>query len=504
MSVVKLWFDDSFRTVHRAVLSIVAILFLLVYIGIALVRISYPFELEWMEGGSVIQVQRVLEGNPLYVKPSLGFIPFIYGPVYFYASACVAAVTGNGFLPLRLVSFLSSIGCFACIALIVYRRSRSPFVSLLAGCLFAATFRIGGAFFDLARVDSLFLVLLLAGIYALESPRGWIRMCIAPALLSLSFFTKQSALIVIGTMLLGVMLTRPLREKVVITLVLLVLIGGGVLLLDGLSGGWFTYYTVTVPSGHELQPNVLLEFWTKDLFPVMGIAAVFSVAGFAARDRIAWRGEALRDVLVFTALMAAGYVSRIHFGGFENVLMVAFAGLAIFFGLGLAELIKQQNASPLWSRVVLAGVVVQFIALGFDPRDQVPSQADRAAGTSIVRRIASFRGDVFVFCHPELLRQAGKPTTMHGYAFDDIVRAEYGSGSQYQVEQQLAAMVGAGGYDAIIADSYGEVKRFMPDIGKHYTLVDKSLSRDVFHPVTGSDTRPSLLFVRTDLVLTHP
>src|SRR5437867_2599 len=97
------------------------VLYLLVYLVIALRRMSFPFELEWMEGASIGHVDRLLHGLPLYAKPSLDFTPFIYPPLYFIVSAWVAKLTGNGFLPLRLVSFAASLACFALLYAIVRR-----------------------------------------------------------------------------------------------------------------------------------------------------------------------------------------------------------------------------------------------------------------------------------------------------------------------------------------------------------------------------------------------
>jgi hypothetical protein len=66
---------------HHALPVIAGAAYLLVYIVIALMRDWYPFELEWLEGASVVHVQRVLDGRPLYVPPSLDFVPFIYPPL---------------------------------------------------------------------------------------------------------------------------------------------------------------------------------------------------------------------------------------------------------------------------------------------------------------------------------------------------------------------------------------------------------------------------------------
>ena len=100
-----------------------ALAFLALYFAIAPARIGYPFELEWMEGACVDHVRRVLAGRPLYVVPSLDFVPFVYPPLYFWVSAVAAKLIGVGFLPLRLVSFLSSLGCFAIIFPMVRRPS---------------------------------------------------------------------------------------------------------------------------------------------------------------------------------------------------------------------------------------------------------------------------------------------------------------------------------------------------------------------------------------------
>src|SRR4029079_4674283 len=52
--------------------------FILIYVVVALLRVRYPYHLEWMEGGAFSQVRWILSGHPLYVRPRLLFIPFTY------------------------------------------------------------------------------------------------------------------------------------------------------------------------------------------------------------------------------------------------------------------------------------------------------------------------------------------------------------------------------------------------------------------------------------------
>src|SRR5262245_60511937 len=67
-------------------------------------RLTYPHELEWMEGAMVDHAERVRAGLDLYVPPTAQHVQFLYTPLLFYLGALVAAVIGPGFLALRLVS----------------------------------------------------------------------------------------------------------------------------------------------------------------------------------------------------------------------------------------------------------------------------------------------------------------------------------------------------------------------------------------------------------------
>ena len=122
------------------VLSICACYYLAVYCIVGAVRMPFPGALEWLESSAYYQVLRVLAGQSLYVEPSLEYVPSIYPPLYFYAAALLARITGPGFLALRLVSFLSSLGSMALIGYIVYRESYRRIAGLWAAGFFAATY----------------------------------------------------------------------------------------------------------------------------------------------------------------------------------------------------------------------------------------------------------------------------------------------------------------------------------------------------------------------------
>ena len=97
--------------------------FVALYLGFSLQRIAHPFELEWMEGGSLEHLMRVLRGEPLYVTPSIEFVPFPYPPFYYYLGAIVSKLTGPSFLPLRIISLAASLGTAWIVHLFVRRET---------------------------------------------------------------------------------------------------------------------------------------------------------------------------------------------------------------------------------------------------------------------------------------------------------------------------------------------------------------------------------------------
>ncbi len=225
------------------------------FLFISFSRMAFPFSLEWMEGGSYIQVSRILAGQPLYVRPSFDFIPQIYPPVYFYFSALVSKVLENDFLPLRLVSITATLGILLLIFNLVHKQTGSKLGGLLAGGFFCATYELTGHWFDLARVDSLALAfLLLSACFLLEDkPTASI---LGGIFLALSCFTKQTMLITAGVFMIYCLF--PLRKNNLIFIGTATLgFLGGTLALDWLHEGWYFYYIFHLPGRHNVLPNII-------------------------------------------------------------------------------------------------------------------------------------------------------------------------------------------------------------------------------------------------------
>src|ERR1700751_877802 len=68
------------------------------YLFVALSRLDYPFALEQLEGNSLVEVPRLLGGQPLYPAPNAGYVPDGYPPLYFFVLAAVSRVLGVSYL----------------------------------------------------------------------------------------------------------------------------------------------------------------------------------------------------------------------------------------------------------------------------------------------------------------------------------------------------------------------------------------------------------------------
>ncbi len=492
--------DDRWKalsTVARRLALAAALVYPAAYLFIALQRIDYPFEIEWMEGGSAGHVARVLAGEGLYAPPTLAFTPFIYPPLYFHGSAWFAQLLGEGFLPLRLVSLLSSLFCFVLVGRFVARECGDRRAGLLAAGLLAASFEISGAWFDIARVDSLFLLFTLASLYLLRFGKTLSAAVAAGVLGGCAFFTKQTALVVLAPFLICAVVAR-VRMWVAFSAALAVVVVVGCLLLDARSDGWFAYYVFDLPAQHRIRWWKLERFWRLDVLARLPVAAAAAVAFFGVSRFGANDPRRLYYPCLAIGTLGASLLSRLHSGGYANVLLPAYAGLAILFGLGVNESLRSPVARrrPVAALAIYVLCLLQFALLAYDPRKQIPSERDRSAGERLVETIRSFEGEVLVVGHGYLADLAGKRRSAQWMAIADILRAGEGPVKD-DIQREIKGAIRELRFAAIIIDG----DWYEEDLEAYYELRGSAFDDDsVFWTRTGLRTRPERIYVpkRTD------
>jgi hypothetical protein len=425
------------------------------YLFVALRRLDYPFALEQLEGNSLVEVHRILMRQPLYPAPTAGYVPDGYPPLYFLVSAPVARVLGVSYLSLRLVSLISSLACFALLARLVQRETGSIMAATGAAGMFAATYFVAGTWFDIARVDSLFLALSVGGLYAARHMRAARGAIAVGALLAAAALTKQTGLAE-GVAVIAALLTGPRRRLACVAAVTEVaVLGVSTFVLRLTSGGWYTYYIVKQMSEHSLTYVNFGWFWT----------ALLTATGLAGGAALIGARRVPRELLAGCAALAAeGYVTLVHSGGAINDMLPAYLAMALLAGLALG------SGSVRWVTTA-AGVLVLaqsvFLLASSHPSQAIPTSADRAAGERLVAGMRAFGGDVAVPGDPSLSLLAGMaPAAVPGAVYD-VLRATNNAGIMSYRGSAYDA-VKARQFSAFIANSPGQPLNNPPDLVVYY------------------------------------
>jgi len=507
--------------VTGAALWLLGLYFLAAFLFLAWHHIPWPFELEWMEGGMLDHVHRLLEGGRLYGPPALEFTAFSYPPLYFYFAAALGTFFSAGFPLLRTISTLALLFTVLLIGYWIRRESGSRRAGVLAGALYLASYPVSGFWFGLARVDSLFLLLLLAGLYLLRRSRTLAGGLGAALLLALAFFCKQTALVISLPVMIWLALCGKNPRRWIIPAAWLGLLAAGLWMLQRASGGWLFYYLFYLPGEHLPVWWRVHHFWIDYFFKPLPIATLagglYLLAGSSR-----FRGRDLFWPAAAAGLVGGPWLASVPSGAFHNVAMPAHAAFAMLFALAVQRWFtaaarrespssRQQQpegpalrflralcARPALRRCALflpwAAALLQLILLLYNPLHHLPAAADRQAGEALVRRIAAVQGELWIPSHGYLARLAGKSGCAHRCALDDVLRGTDEPGKR-ELEREIAGALVERSYAVIIASDdwlaleiergYGEGRRIF-DPGRR------------FYPLTGWQTRPELWYERRE------
>ena len=439
-------------------------------------RLAYPFELEWMEGAMVVHVERLATGQSLYVEPTLAFVPFAYPPLYFYLCAALALVIGVGFPALRIVSIAATAITGVTVASIA-RRSGGEAAALAACAAYAGAYGLSDAWFDLGRVDALYVMLLaitcLLAIRA-ATPRDW---ALAGAVASLAFMTKQPAVIAVAPLALYLLvIDRRAALAFIGTFVVLTLTF--VLVLSAATGGWSMYYVFELPRlrfAVSSRSARMLSFWTADLVPF----AVALLGGtFLAIIKREWRCLALVVGLILSA-----WSSRLEGGAWNNTVMPAYLGCAVLVGLGMRD-----DAGRPILRYGLAAL--QLLVVLYDPRPFVPTAPHLDGGAAFLKSVQSMRSPVWIVDHGYWSTLAGGQEAAHGWAVTDVLWADSGPVGR-KLELEVRQAIERRRFSSIVVDDEGSW--FFKDIAAHYRRTGEVRAGA---PLSGARREPHYLYER--------
>lgn len=477
---------ERVRRVLAAILGVAAVVWIVRIVAIFAARLTYPFDLEWMEGGMLAHAWRLQRGLALYGPPNPDFVPFVYPPGYAAVVAAVGDVVGLDYAAGRWVSGGSTVLAAAAIAFVAFRQLRTGVGALVGAACYLALIRASGGFYDLVRPDALGMALLAWSVaMATERSRG---ADIASGLLLCAAFLVKHNFAAFGIPLVALIGLRSGLEsagRFVVASAMPAL--AWTIVLQVQSDGGFLTYILGVPGSHPMAFGRMTQGLPGELGLVLlpalvGIAGWFVVMAVesSARPgrvigligtvgllvaiggwfvpvvknvgRITWpvmeatfvtlavtavaagivivqrRGEARVVGAVGVAAMAllvAGLM-RAHYGGFMNVVMPAHWAIAtgLALGIGWAEQRADQPVAP-FVALAVGGLQLGWMFTSVDLDHLRPTDEARAAGTALVEDLQTHcpEGRLLTPFGAWLPVQAGRDPSVHYIAIWDLNHA---------------------------------------------------------------------------------
>jgi hypothetical protein len=469
-------------------------IYILLFAGIAVLRLLYPYEVEWNEGAVLDHAIRILDGKPIYAAPSIEFAAFIYTPVYYYLTALIMKVLGISMLGGRLISLISTIITALLIGHISQKETRSPLLGFSSAALYIAFYRETGYFYDIVRMDALALLFAIAALYSvLYFRRGYVW---AAIFIALAYFTKQQMLCFWPAFAGWLWIRNRIHALYFVAISCAILIGG-FLFFNVNSHGWFAFYTWRLPSAkthlYFSIPTAISFLYVKMLGPF--IVTTFIIIASYFLDPLSKNKSGSSLVLLTWCYIAAVLASAISVGNagwYSNVLMPLAAIVAILFPIALERIARTLHLSKSYILLIL---VFQFLALGYNPLGEtmlIASPRQRHAGDEFIAKLRAMPGEVWLPMHGYLNRLAGKPTYIHFMALNDALSAQDSASAVLQ--RQVDSAYGYHRFSAIIVD---QDHSFPPDSIPHYTMSGKIFQTpNVFLSRLGDEgTRPQYLYL---------
>jgi hypothetical protein len=478
-------------------------------------RMTYRYDLEWMEGGLLLHAERISDGAGIYTPPSVEFIPYLYTPLYPGVVAAVGKVVGISYTLGRIISVLSLVGIAAVVWGTLRRTVTQPSANAMvvtaatatALGLFAIGYPLMEGWYDLVRADTLFLFMVTLGIFlaarwAKAAPTKMIGVAV---LMALSFFCKQTGIMYVAWCGLVVLILN-WRRAFVYGVVAGIVGLGGTWVLNTATGGWFWTYVFKMHQSHDFNMDRFWKsfeiiLWHIPAATIVIVAALLLVAATAiSRRRIP---DAARPLLLWAPTYAVScIVGAIGFGtefAHYNAFMPAFlhGGMALAAALmalvGCLDQLLPPRKIATTATTLIALTAFAFIGrslwnLRWQPARFTPTAADSAAGDALVAKIASIQGAVWVPFHPWYARMADKAAFTHRMGIKDV------TWRQSRTVEGLPSSLSEHRFAAVIFDNRSAVNE-LPELRLYYrpqARLSKSLRPRVF---TGANVVPESIWV---------
>jgi hypothetical protein len=271
--------------------------------------------------------------------------------------------------------------------------------------------------------------------------------------------------------------------------------------LNGATDGRYRYYVFGELAQQPWAHQEWVSFWLNDIVHRQWPLLILLASGALTLVRRVKPCAELRSPALYYAVAAVGlicsaWVSRLHTGGYANVLMPAYAATALVSGLIYGALRRGNHArivGPLLALTILA----QLGLLIYPVSAQIPTAADQAAGNQLITRLRVLPGPVVVLRHPWYATLAGKGTFAQEEAIDDVLRSASTRGAR-ALRASLRGALNVDNVQAVVLDGTFDAHLFGAELTRDFRLQSSPITPSRLYPLTDVRTAPTLLYLRTE------
>lgn len=395
---------------------------------LAFARMLHPFEISWSESAMASMVLRRIHGEPLYGFPTIfDGDSSIYPSLYFDFSALIARALCMGtdqvcFLPMRLLSIVSVLATLvALVSLLRWRKRMSWTMAFVLAAVLPATYGRMDFWYDNARVDSLFMLLLFISTALLLEGSSLRSAAVAGLFGGLATLTKQPAFVLLG--LAGfhtVFVKRQWARAAVFALAFVCVVSEYLLITGDLFNPGFFFWVLKAPG----SPPILgknLALGPAYLALVLPFVTFFAALAVVLRMRTkASRSPVWSWSLVYVLWMFLTLAFRGKEGASVNFFMplVPIGIMALSEGFAW---VAQRGLDG--RRIAALTALAQLSILVYDPTLFVPSKQAEDEAASLVAALEEIDGPVWFATFPAYAALAGKPWVNHFGTLTDLDRA---------------------------------------------------------------------------------
>jgi len=368
--------------------------------------IAFPYETKgWAEGHLLYNAIQLSRGENPYVDPAAE-VPTAFAYGFFYPLTMVPLVLACG--PKlwigRVISTLATTGTLGMLFLLARRRAGHWTAGALAVAFSLTTYEVTCESWDWTHPDSLFLMLGLASVTAVEGMRSERigTVILAAVLAAMSFLTKQTGAGFIAGLAVFLTLGKARRGGifVAVSLAMLTIV---LVIAQILTQGWYLRYTMNLMASHAYEVGKIYHLFfdrtisslgrppavTTPLLLVAGIYQVVKQTATAPRE------DPLPYVIIGVGIPAFAAMAK-EFGVNNNLTPVllcltvpaSVCFVRLFHASAPRPVLRILLATALWAQAVLALKQV-------DEDDQI-SRTQLAVGDLVQAEVRATKGPLLM------------------------------------------------------------------------------------------------------------